>query len=102
MKIAPINTIIFGWQMSASGWKPTTHTLSPLVKASPPNTVKQLRSWLGSFKQLTDCIENYAVILGPLEDVVAGRASADCVTWSEGLLETFKKAQQALNKVETI
>ena len=27
IKIAPVNTIIFGWQMSASGWSPTSHTL---------------------------------------------------------------------------
>ena len=85
IKIAPVNTIIFGWQMSASGWSPTSHTLSPLIKANPPNTVKQLRSWLGSFKQLTNCIKNYAVILGPLEDIVGGRLSADRITWSENL-----------------
>ena len=74
--IAPINTVLFGWQKVGAGWRPTTHTISPLTKADPPTTVKKLRSWLGAYKQLTECLPHYALIIGPLEQIVGGRASA--------------------------
>ena len=37
--IAPVNTILFGWQKIGDGWRPTPHTISPLASALPPTTV---------------------------------------------------------------
>ena len=73
--ITPVNTILFGWQKIGDGWKPTQHTVSPLSTADPPTTVKQMRSWLGSFKQLSSSIQNYAILLAPLEEVASNRGS---------------------------
>ena len=84
------------------GWRPTEHTISPLKSAEEPVTVKQLRSFLGSFKQLTECIKNYAVLLSPLEQPVAGKASADRVIWTEGLKKSFKEVKDALENIDTI
>ena len=81
---------------------PTSHTTSPLLKAPPPTTVKQTRSWIGSYKQLTECILQYAVLLGPLEDVVSSRSSAERVVWTEELLEAFEKCKKSLNDINTI
>merc|ERR1711888_155599 len=69
------------------------HTISPLTQAEPPNTVKQLRGWLGSFKQLTDCIPQYAILLGPLEDLASGRGSAERITWTPEILSVFSEAK---------
>lgn len=44
--------------------------LSPLASAEQPTTVKKLRSWLGAFKQVTECIASYAQLIGPLESAV--------------------------------
>ena len=100
--IAPLDTVLFGWQKINSGWRPTEHTITPLTKAEPPTTVKQLRSFNGSYKQLTDCIKDYAILLGPLEEATAGKKSAERVVWSETLKNAFDKAKNALNDIKTI
>ena len=100
--IAPKETVLFGWKKIGDGWTPINHTVSPLSKAEEPNTVKQLRSFLGSYKQLSECIEGYAVLLKPLEAAVAGKNSADRVEWTEDLSNSFKRAKYALDKVDTI
>ena len=100
--IAPRETVLFGWRKCDDGWRPTEHTISPLKSAEKPITIKQLRSFLGSFKQLTECIENYATLLAQLEHAVAGKASADRVNWTEELSESFKAAKDALENIDTI
>ena len=93
---------MFGWKKCDEGWRPTEHTISPLKSAEEPVTVKQLRSFLGSFKQLTECIRNYSVLLSPLEQAVAGKASADRVIWTEDLKKSFKEVKDALENIDTI
>lgn len=56
--ICPQDTVIFGWRKIGDAWQPTEHTVLPLIRANTPNTIKQLRSWIGSFKQLSMCIKN--------------------------------------------
>ena len=68
--IVPQTTALFGWRKSADGWSPTARTVSPLIKAEPQPTIKQMRSWVGSLKQLTECIQDYAIMLGLLETMI--------------------------------
>ena len=91
--IAPKETVLFGWRKSTEGWSPTQHTIAPLAKAEEPTTVKQMRSFLGSIKQLTECIEDYAILLSPLEQAVAGKSSSERLKWSEELSKSFQKAK---------
>lgn len=100
--IAPKETVLFGWKKSNEGWHPTDHTISPLTKVEKPVTVKQLRSFLGSYKQLVECINNYAVLLHPLEQLVAGKESAERIKWTQDLSDTFTKVQGSLENIETI
>ena len=100
--ITPKDTVLFGWRKIDDGWKPIDHTVSPLTRAEEPNTVKKLRSFIGSYKQLSECIEGYAVILGPLERAVAGKESAERLQWTPELSEHFNVAKKALTKVDTI
>ena len=100
--VAPRETVLFGWRKCDEGWRPTEHTISPLKSAEEPVTTKQLRSFLGSFKQLTECVKNYAILLSPLEQAVAGKASADRVNWTEDLKKSFQAAKDALENIDTI
>ena len=100
--ICPRNTVIFGWLKTDNGWRPTEHTVAPLSKAPEPSTVKQLRSFIGSFKQFSECVDKYATLLGPLEDAVAGRKSAERLTWSDALSSSFSIAKAALADIQTI
>ena len=92
--IAPRDTVLFGWKKTGDGWNPTEHTISPLLSAEEPSTVKQLRSFLGSIKQLSECIKDYAVLLNPLEQAVAGKASAERIQWTPDLSSSFQAAKQ--------
>ena len=100
--IAPVNTILFGWQKLGDGWRPTPHTVSPLATAEPPNTVKQMRSWLGSYKQLSSSIQGYASLLAPLEAIVGNRGSAERIVWTEELISAFNVAKESLSNIKTV
>ena len=100
--IAPVNTILFGWQKLDEGWRPTPHTISPLATAVSPTTVKQMRSWLGSYKQLSNSIKGYATLLAPLEEIVGNKGSAERSKWTDELLLAFDTAKKSLANIKTI
>ena len=72
------------------------------MAAPQPGTVKQLRSWLGAAKQLSAGLQNYAVAFKPLEQAASGRASAEKITWTEELQQSFKNAKQILTSMQKI
>ena len=76
--------------------------LPPLVAASCPVTVKQLRSWLGAAKQLSAGLNNYAVVFQPLEQLVAGKTSAEKVSWTDESQSNFQKAKDLVATVKGI
>ena len=101
--ICPQDTIIFGWRMKGNAWIPTDHTTLPLVNAPLPITVKQLRSWIGSYKQLSACIRNYSVPLSRLEKLTGSdKASASKIQWTPELENDFDTAKQMIKKLEEI
>ena len=68
---------------------------NPLT-TSPPNTVKQLRFFIGAFRAISRCIPGYGKYLCFLEDTVAGRESREDISWDSMLEERFQAAQKAL------
>ena len=44
-----------------------------LVNAPKPVTIKQMRSFLRSFKQLSPTLPNYAVVIHKLDQLVGGK-----------------------------
>ena len=99
--INPQKIVIFGWVRNKGGWEPTEHTISPLLRAELPNTIKQLRSFLGAIKQLSPCLENYAITLSPLEKIAAGKGSSETINWTQTLRNQFDAAKQLLSNVQT-
>ena len=100
--VAPVNITLFGWRLEGSRWRPSEHAVSALVSAPRPTTVKQLRSFLGAFKQFTDLVPKYADILHDLDMAHAGRGSAERITWTEDLTEKFDSARKAAGDLEAI
>ena len=92
--VCPKNISLFGWDLKGSQWYPTNHTTSALINARQPSTVKQLRSFLGSFKQLSASLPNYAVTINALEQVVAGRKSTEKIIWTDTLEQSFMSAKK--------
>ena len=91
--ICPLNIKLFGWELRDQVWYPSAHTVSSLVDAPKPVTVKQLRSFLGSFKQLSASLPGYAVTVHHLEQTVANKASAERINWTEELDKAFTNAK---------
>lgn len=71
--ICPVSCTILGWQWSQGSVSASPHKVNPLSTATPPATVKGLRSWIGAVKHLKPCIPNYSSLLAPLETAVGGR-----------------------------
>ena len=93
--IAPKKSVIFGWELNDNQWKPLSHVVSSLVKAELPSTCKQLRSYLGAYKQLNSCIPNYAALLSPFEKILASRASAERINWTDQLKDDFEALKKS-------
>ena len=89
--VCPRNITLFGWDLRGQKWFPTSHTISALVNAQRPVTVKQLRSFLGSFKQLSTSLPGYAITIHALEQVVAGRKSGEKIVWTNELDDSLTK-----------
>ena len=54
--IAPKKVVLCGLNINGSCWTPTSYVTSSLARTPNPTTVKKIRRWLGSFKQLSDGI----------------------------------------------
>ena len=100
--ICPKTSIIFGWQLSSGEWRPQEHMVSSLTRAEKPKTFKQLRSFLGAYKQINACVDKYAIFLSPFEKILGSRSSAERITWTEELEEAFTKLKQAAADPEGI
>ena len=100
--ICPLKAELFGWDLDGGKWKPTVHTKTTLASYERPKTAKQLRSYLGAWKQMSSCISNYAVLLHPLEQLIAGKASKEWLTWTEEAAEAFDKSREAAKGVDGV
>ena len=100
--ICPTKIVLFGWKLDNSRWLPTEHTTSSLAVAPYPTTVNKLRSFLGSFKQFTECVPRYAVLLHELEKLVGGRASAERIVWTPEIKQAFEKARRATRDITAV
>ena len=78
------------------------HKVSPIVTATPPKTVRGLRSWIGAFRHLKPCLPHHATLLNDLEAVTAGQESNTRIQWSDVLLQSFSQAQSALQGLKSI
>ena len=78
-----------------------THDTLPLLKAVLPTTIKQLRSWIGSYKQLSACIRDHSIPLTNLEKLTsASAASQTRIKWTNELKRDFEKAKQVLTNLQ--
>ena len=92
--ICPKNITLFGWDLKGHTWQPTAHTISALTNAPRPVTIKQLRSFLGSFKQLSASLPGYATTIHELEQTVGGQKSGTRIVWTDSLLKSFESAKK--------
>ena len=61
-----------------------------------------MRSFLGAFKALSQCIPKYSSLVAPLEDSIKGLKGSEAVNWTPELVTLFKKVQVALKLPYTL
>ena len=97
-----MSEVILGWLWAQGTISATSRKLSALANVEVPRTVKQLRSYLGSYKALSRVMKLYIDVLSPLEDMVAGKSSAEKLSWNESSLNAFKLSQLKSADAETL
>ena len=100
--IAPRSIKLFGWILEEGKWKPTDHVINSISRAVLPPTVKTLRGFIGSVKQISQSIPNYAELLYPLEQLQGGRGTAEKLTWTPELTAVFEKVKKAVGNTDSI
>ena len=98
--VAPKQSILFGWEWCEGKWTPTSHTTSALERVPLPTTSTQLRSYLGSFKQFSDCVDNYGEILSKLEKMTCAKGTK--LQWTDEQKDAFKESQSAIAKLQGV
>ena len=87
IKVSPVKTVICPQQTVSLGWvwrggtlSASTHKVAPLASCEPPKTCTRMRSFLGAFKALSQCIPRYASLISPLENATKGLSGSDQIT----------------------
>lgn len=78
--ICPKSTVILGWIWSEGQLSASPHRVPVLSSSSPPNTVKGMRSFVGSYKVLSRVLPDCSSLIDPLESSIAGLQSQDKLT----------------------
>ena len=94
--VLPRSTTILGWIWNEGTLSASPHQVSALQQCDLPLTVKACRSFLGAYKALARVIQGCSKFLSPLESLVAGKASADKIDWSDDNIECFNQARDQL------
>ena len=99
--VFPTRCTLFGWTLDNGAWLPTSHTTNTLSRAQLPRTIKQLRGFLGSFKQFSKCVKGHGPLLSQLEAMTGShRPSAEIIDWTPEQEKAFERAKEAAKKVD--
>ncbi len=109
VKLAPLKTFIcpkqfvtLGWVWNSGTLSPSAHKTAAIASCEPPKTCTKLRSFIGGFKALSQCIPRYASLVGPLEDAIKGLNGSDHINWTPELLKAYETLQEAVKHPHTI
>ena len=100
--ICPRSTSILGWIWSQGSLSASPHRIAVLTSYTPPKNVKDLCSFIGTYKVLSRVLPHCYQLIDPLEQVIAGLQSSDQLLWNDDLSLQFQAAQQALSSHKSI
>ena len=98
----PTSAEILGWKWEQGTVRATNHKMNTLAACDPPETIRGLRSFIGSYKFLSKVLPKHSDMLSPLDKLCAKGVSADKVPWTDELLATFQKAKNHLTQAKTL
>ena len=87
---------LLGWIKTGKFLKPDPHRQNTLLSAPLPQTVKNLRSYIGTYRTFYRYKSNIAFILEPLEKFMSNKPSSQKLTWTPDLISTFNDSKEEL------
>lgn len=74
--INPKTVNILGWVWTEGVLSVSPHAISSLISCQKPQTVKQMRSFVGAYKIISRVIPKCAIHIAPLDELTNGKPSA--------------------------
>ena len=109
LKLSPAKTACFPPKLDLLGWTkqgkmlvPDPHRQNRLAQAALPNTVEQLRSYLGGYRTFYRCKADMSVILRDLELFVASKKSSERLEWTDELKERFEESRSKIKDLDSV
>ena len=95
VKILPEVSLIHGWVFKDGHIHPDPHRKLALTEMKPPNTVGEMRTFMGVYKTFFPAIPKLSNMMAPFEKLCAGKDSKLKIEWNGDLEENFKVAKKA-------
>ena len=95
--ICPKTTTILGWIWSLGSLSASPLRIAALTTCSPPETVKGIHSFSGTYKVLSRVLPHCSQLVDPLESSLADLQSHNHIQWDDNLRQKFTTAQDALH-----
>ena len=94
---------LLGWTKKGRFLIPDKHRQNTLLQARRPTTIKELRSFLGTFHTFHKCMKRQSEVLGPLTKILSGSLSSSTkIQWTEELNKSFEEAKKAAADLDEI
>ena len=110
LKLSPSKTSCFPQRLDLLGWikegkflLPDPHRQNILLSCTKPTTIKELRSFLGSYHTFYKCHKQHNMILSPLTKILSQNPSTNQkIEWTPDLVKAFQSAQAAAKNFDKL
>ena len=95
-----MNEIIWlGYKINAEGIIPTKRKTDKIIQLENPETLKQLRSFMGSIHHLIKFIPNLATLSAPITPLLSSSASKKKMEWNGKHSAAFRNIKDAIQNI---
>ena len=99
-EIAKPSITWIGYKLTQTGLSPTVKKTDSIMNLKPPNTIKQLRSLMGSIHQLIKFIPNLANLLNPIRPLLKKEnITNNKIRWKESHTSALEKIKAEISKI---
>ena len=99
-EFAKSSIIWLGYKIAQSGISPTVKKMDSILNLKPPNTLKQLRSLMGSIHQLIKIIPYLANLLNPIRPLLKkGNIINNKIRWEDSHTTALDKIKAEISKI---
>ena len=93
---------LLGWIKQGRSLLPDPHRHNALKVTPRPETVKQLRSFLGAYRTFQKCKPKIHEILGDLQQIASNKKSSEKIEWTPELTSSFELSLKELDNLESL